>query len=84
MIQLLIPTFDDKINFIGNVTLEVNDIIQYDDYNKICKLLPGTPCGYCNSIATIGETKQPIEITRFYDIRQKGVKKLKRYFITLK
>jgi hypothetical protein len=83
MIKLLIPKFDNNIKFIGYITIEVNDIVGLEDYNRITKELPGTPCGYCSSIETIGVTKKPVPITRFYDSRQKGLKHLKGSYINV-
>lgn len=83
-IKLSVPTFDQNIKFVDNVTIEVNKKITTEDYNRICRLLPGLPQGYPEPIFTIGETKKPVPVIDFYDIRQgKAVKKFKGYFITI-
>jgi hypothetical protein len=79
--KLSIPTFDDNLRFIKNITIEINKKIGTNEYNRITQILPGMCVGYCEDIYSIAETKTPIEIIHFYDIRQKGVKKLKGYFI---
>jgi len=49
---------------------------------KVINELPGVPCGYCPALSKITETKEPIEIMRFYDARQ-NTKKLKGFYITV-
>ena len=85
MITLQVPFFDefDNLKFLGYKEVKVKNKIKTEDYNKITSVLPGMCVGYCPEIYKIAETKEPIEVTRFYDIRQKSVKKLKGYFITL-
>lgn len=82
-IKLSVPTFDDNLKFIKNVTIEVNKNLNTKDYNAICRLLPGMTVGYCAEIYDIAKNKKPIEITGFYDIRQRGIKKVKGYYINL-
>ncbi len=86
MITLLVPTFDEFNNykFKGNKEVKIKNKPNTRDYNKITKVLAGMCVGYCSAVYTIGKTKKPIDITDFYDIRQRGVKKLKGYFITIK
>lgn len=86
MIHLQVPTFDEfnHLKFNGYKIVKIKNKPNTDDYNKITTVLPGLPQGYCSAIYEIGKTKEPIEVTRFYDGRQgKGVNKLKGYFITV-
>ena len=82
-IKISVPTFDDNLRFVKNVTIEIKKKGDSKDYNDVCRLLPGSPCGYCPAIYHIAETKKPIQITEFYDIRQKNVRKLKGYYINV-
>jgi hypothetical protein len=88
MKTLLIPTFKyvtgQGYKFIKNKEVKVKNNMNSKDYIKVAQLLPGLTVGYCADIYKIAETKKRIEITRFYDIRQRSVKQLKGYFITLK
>lgn len=86
MITLLVPYFDEFNNFklLGHKEIKVKNKMDTKDYNKITSVLPGMCVGYCSDIYKIAEKKQPIEITEFYDIRQKNVKKIKGHYITLK
>ena len=85
MKTLLVPTFDEfnDYKFKGFTTVKIKNKPNTKDYNKVTSKLPGMCVGYCPALYLIGETKKPIEIIHFYDIRQKGVKKLKGYFITV-
>lgn len=93
MKTLLVPTFSEvwpigathhTHQFKEYTELEVNDEPTGDDYQKVTRLLPGIPCGFCGAFETSVKTGKPIPITSFYDIRQRGVNKLKNYFITVK
>lgn len=86
MKTLQVPQFNefDNFKFVGYKEVKVKNKMNTADYNKITSVLPGMCVGYCPAIYTIAETKKPIEIIHFYDIRQRGVKKLKGFFITLK
>jgi len=92
MITLLVPSFKTvwpvgakhhEYEFTGYVQVEVNDQPNDADYQKVTSILPGIPCGYCPALYEIGKTRQPIPITSFYDSRQRGVNKLKCYFISI-
>jgi hypothetical protein len=83
MIKLLVPKFDKDLNFVGHSKVCVKNKIDTKDYNKIASVLPGLPQGYCEEIYSIGKTKKPIEITRFYDPRQRDISKIKNRFITV-
>jgi hypothetical protein len=83
MKTLLVPAFDYENKFTGYKKVKVKNKLDHKDENKVLGFLPGIPQGYCPALSKITETKEPIEITRFYDIRQRGVKKLKNYFITV-
>lgn len=86
MKTLQVPQFDEFNNykFTGFKDVKVKNKMNTEDYNKITNALPGMCVGYCPAIYNIAENKKPIEVIHFYDIRQKGVTKLKGYFITLK
>lgn len=84
MKTLLVPSFDYDTKFIGYKEVKVKNKMDHADEMKVLEILPGFKCGYCPALSKITETKEPIEITRFYDIRQRGAKKLKNFFITLK
>lgn len=93
MIILSVPKFNPvwpigskhhSYEFKGYSEVEVNDEPTSDDYQKVCTLLPGMPCGYCPALYEIGKTNEKIPISRFYDSRQRGVSVLKNYFITIK
>jgi len=83
MIKLRIPKFDRDLNFVGYSQVAVRNKMNSVDYNKVVSLLPGMPQGYCKEIYDIYKTKKPIEITKFYDIRQRGLKKIRNQFITI-
>tara|TARA_R110002020_G_scaffold144907_1_gene318097 strand:- start:6 stop:275 length:270 start_codon:yes stop_codon:yes gene_type:complete len=88
MKTLIVP----KFNYVDNqgykfnkyVEVKVKNKMNSKDYIKVTQVLPGLTVGYCAELYDIAEKKNPIEITRFYDIRQRSVKQLKGYFITLK
>jgi len=82
MKTILVPKFDEKTNFIGYKKVTVKNKIDQTEAMKVISELPGVPCGYCPAIYKITETKEPIEIRRFYDSRQ-NTKKLKGFFITV-
>lgn len=85
MKTLLIPKFDlNSLKFLKYKEVKIKNKPNTKDYNKVAQELPGFPQGYCPAIYNILETKKPIEITRFYDKRQRGSRKLKGHFITLK
>lgn len=86
MKTLIIPILDEFNNYKqkGFKEVKIKNNPDAKDYHKITNVLPGLCVGYCPEVYSIGETKKPIEIIDFYDIRQKGVKKLKGHFITLK
>lgn len=84
MKTLLVPTFDYEYTFMGYVEVKVKNKMDNEDYNKVISMLPGYAQGYCPALYTITETKEPLSISNFYDIRQKGAKKLKNYFISVK
>jgi hypothetical protein len=86
MKTILVPQFNEFENykFTGLKEVKIKNKPNTKDYNKVTKALPGMCVGYCPAIYTIAETNKPIEVVDFYDIRQKGVKKLKGHFITLK
>ena len=84
MKTLLVPTFDYENTFTGYKEVKVKNKMDREDERKVMTLLPGFPQGYCPALSTITETKEPLSISNFYDIRQKGAKKLKNYFITVK
>jgi hypothetical protein len=83
MKTLLVPSFDYENNFIGYKEVKVKNKMDHKDENKVLNILPGFKQGYCPALSKITETREPIEITRFYDVRQRGVKKLKNLFITI-
>ncbi len=83
MIKLSVPKFDKDLNFIGHSEVVVKDKMDTQDYVKIACALPGMPVGYCEEIYDIGNVKKPIEITKFYDPRQRGFDKIKNQFITI-
>ena len=86
MIHLQVPQFDkfNNYKFTNFKTVKIKNKPDSSDYNKITKELPGICQGYVEQVYTIGETKKPIEVSNFYDIRQgKTVKKFKGYFITV-
>ena len=74
MKTLSVPTFDHENKFTGYKKVKVKNKIDRADE---------IPQGYCPALSKITETKEPIEITRFYDVRQIGIKKLKNLFITI-
>jgi len=82
MKTIQVPKFDIYLKFVGYTTVEVKDIMDYDDEQKVIHELPGIPQGYCPALGKILETKQSIEITRFYDSRQR-TKLLKGHYITV-
>ncbi|HEY9341914.1 MAG TPA: hypothetical protein VIQ23_10050 [Hanamia sp.] len=83
MKTLSVPTFDHENKFTGYKKVKVKNKIDHADEMKVLNLLPGFPQGYCPALSKITETKEPIEITRFYDVRQRGIKNLKNLFITI-
>jgi hypothetical protein len=80
---LIIPKFENS-KFISYQEIEIPDNPKHEDEMKVINELPGTPCGYCPALQTIAINKKPIEITRFYDSRQKGLNKLRNFYIALK
>jgi hypothetical protein len=85
MKTLLIPKFDiNSLKFLGHKEVKIKNNPNTKDYNKVVEQLPGFPQGYCPSIYNILISKKPLEITSFYDKRQRGSRKLKGYFITVK
>lgn len=85
MKTLHVPTFDEfnDYKFIKFQSVKIKNNPDNKDYNKVTRLLPGFCVGYCPELYTIGETEKPIEVTSFYDTRQKSVKKLEGYYIIL-
>jgi hypothetical protein len=83
MQTIQIPLFDEKIKFTGFTTVNVKNKIDYKESCKIISRLPGIPVGYCASIYKLGNGVDKIELPRFYDARQKGVNKLKNFYITI-
>ena len=85
MKTLQVPTFDEfnHLKFIGFKKVKVKNKMNTKDYHKITAVLPGMVVGYCPEIYDIAKTKKPIEIIHFYDIKQRDVKKLKGYYITI-
>lgn len=84
MVTLQIPKFDTFGNkFLKFVTVKIKNKPNTKDYHKVINELAGFPQGYVAEIYTIGETKKPIEVSRFYDLRQRGSRKLKGHFITV-
>ncbi len=81
--KIIIPKFDEKIKFAGYKTVSVKKHMDFEDEQKILQELPGFPQGYCSSLGKITQTKTPIELTRFYDIRQRGSTKLRGYYIAV-
>lgn len=88
MKTLIVPTFKHVHNqgykFNKNIEVKVKNKMNTKDYLKVAESLPGLTVGYCAELYDIAQIRKPIEITRFYDIRQRSVKQLKGYFITLK
>lgn len=84
MKTLLVPQFNEQRKFIGTKEVKVKNKMDNKDYQKVTKHLPGFAVGYCSELYRIAETQKPIEITRFYDARQRGLNGLKNYFITVK
>lgn len=83
MKTLIIPKLDENIKFCGYTRIKVKNKMTSSDVKKVLEQLPGLPQGYCGEIYTITQTKTPIELIRFYDIRQRGVRKLKNLFIAV-
>ena len=85
MITILVPTFDEFNNykFKEYKEVKVKNKLDYKDERKVISHLPGIPQGYCPALGKIGQTKEPIEVIRFYDARQ-NTKKLKGYFVSVK
>jgi hypothetical protein len=88
MKTLLVPTFkyvqNQGYKFKGHKEVKVKNRMNSKDYIKVTSVLPGLPVGYCSELYDITEKQKPIEVTRFYDLRQNGVKQLKGHFITIK
>jgi hypothetical protein len=84
MKTLQIPKFkkSDKYKFIGFKKVKVKNKMNSKDYIKVVSELPGMAVGYCAELYNILESKKPIEITRFYDVRQ-SPQFLKGHFITV-
>ena len=80
---LIIPKFENG-KFTSYKEIEIPDNPNHEDEMKVINEFPGTPCGYCMALQTIAVNKKPIEITRFYDSRQKGLNKLRNFYIALK
>lgn len=87
MKTLLVPTFEPTCKgyrFLKYKEVKVKNKPNSKDYIKVTNALPGLPVGYCSELYKITETAKPIEIIRFYDLRQQGTKQLKGFFIRLK
>ena len=88
MKTLIVPTFKHENNvgykFKSYKEVKVKNKMNSKDYIKVASHLPGLTVGYCGELYDIAELKNPIEVTRFYDIRQRSVKQLKGYYITVK
>lgn len=83
MKTLSVPTFDYNLKFSGFKKVKVKNKMDHSDETKVLNLLPGFKQGYCPALLKITELKEPVPITQFYDIRQKAVKNLKNYYITI-
>jgi hypothetical protein len=82
MKKIIVPKFNIDNNFIGYKIVMVSNKMTDEDQEKVRSELPGIPQGFCPALGRILITKKPIEITRFYDSRQR-TKKLKNLYISL-
>ena len=83
-LMVLCPKLFGNMKVTSYKEIEIPDNPNHEDEMKVINEFPGTPCGYCMALQTIAVNKKPIEITRFYDSRQKGLNKLRNFYISLK
>lgn len=87
MITLQVPTFDEfcDYKFVKFVKIKVKNKPSTDNYNKLIRLLPGMPQGGTAALEKLIKTREPIDVSHFYDIRQggKSLNKLKGHYVTI-
>lgn len=81
MKTIIVPTFTNDLEFKAYKKIKIKNKPSQKCYDKVSKLLPGICQGYCINFFKIFELKRLINVVEFYDIRQRGIKKLKKYCI---